>query len=119
MQAFDRFAGELLKLAAVAALEPTKESFRTRPAQVAAITKTLRTLHHDEVRDFSSAKVRDDFLWATANYLEPLEHEELIVGFGSRRGSSRSSGASLRRVHRVVGTRSSVALTPKLVGAPR
>jgi hypothetical protein len=116
MSALDQFVEELAKLAVVSACEPLKDSFRTRPAQVAAITRTLRSLRHDEVRDFQSSKGRDDFLWATANYLEPLEHEELIVAFGSRRGTSRSAGASIRRVHRAVGTPTSVTLTPKLVG---
>jgi hypothetical protein len=116
VNAFGPFARELGKLALVAACEPLKDSFRTRPAQVAAITKTLRRMQHDEVRDFSSPKGRDDFLWAAANHLEPLSHEELLVAFGSRRGGKRGAGASLRRVHRAVGTQSSVALTPKLIG---
>jgi hypothetical protein len=111
MNAFERFATEFGKLAVVASLEPLKDSFRTRPGQLGAITRTLRNLRHDEVRDFSSPKGRDDFLWATANYLEPLDHEELIVAFGSRRGRHRSAAACLRRVHRTVGTQGSVALT--------
>jgi len=115
MNPFERFAVELGKLAVVASLEPVKESFRTRPGQVGAITRTLRALGHDEVRDFSSPKGRDDFLWATANYLESLNHEELIVAFGSRRGRDRSAAACLRRVHRTVGTESSVAVTTKLL----
>jgi hypothetical protein len=103
------------KAAAVAALEPRKTDFRIRSAQVGAITKTLRALGHDEVGAFASPKGRDDFLWATANYLELLDHEELIVAFGVRRGRPRAAGACLRRVHRSIGERDSVALTPRLL----
>lgn len=109
------FAAEIVKNAAIAALEPTKDRFRTRSGQLGAITKVLRSLGHDELREFASPKGRDDFLWATANYLAPLGHEELIVAIGSRRGQARSAGASLRRVHRTLGQRDRVTLTPKLV----
>jgi len=112
--AFKKLATDLLKGAAAAALEPEKRGFRIRPGQVGAITRTLRAIGHDETREFSSPKGRDDFLWATANYLAPLEHEELIVAIGSRRGSRRAAGACLRRVHRVVGQRDNVPVTPAL-----
>lgn len=118
MGTFDRFGDaflELGKAAAVAALEPKKNTFRVRSGQVGAVTKTLRSLAHDELRSFASPKGRDDFLWATANYLAPLEHEELIVAFGTRRGRARGAGASLRRVHRSVGVRDSVSLTANLL----
>jgi hypothetical protein len=116
MTPLGQFFAELGRLAVVASCEPVKDSFSTRPGQVGAITRTLRTMGHDEVRDLSSPKGRDDFLWATANYLEPLAHEELIVALGTRRGRGRNAGASLRRLYRAIGTRSAVALTPKLVG---
>lgn len=106
------FVETLLKAAVVAALEPEKEWFTNRPAQVGAITKVLRTLRHDERKRFASPKGRDDFLWAALNYLAPLPHEELLVAIGSRRGNRRSSGAALRSVHRTVGTRASVTPTP-------
>lgn len=102
------------KDALVAALEPRKSTFRVRPGQVGAITKLLRGLGHDEIKSFASPKGRDSFLWAAANYLAPLPHEELIVAFGDRRGSRRTAGAALRRVHRSVGERDRVSLSANL-----
>jgi hypothetical protein len=112
---FSDFAAELIKNAAVASLEPKSAPLRTDPAKVAAITKTVRGLDHDELRAFARAKGRHDFLWAAAKYLAPLPHEELLVAFGSRRGASRNAGACLRQVHRTIGERDRVDFTPKLI----
>ena len=114
----DRFASlaiELGKAALVANLEPIKSGFRTRPPHVAAITKRLRTLGHDQVGQFATPKGRDDFLLATARYLAPLRHEELIVAIGDRTSGGRNGGARLTRVHRTVGNIDSVPLTPRLL----
>jgi len=118
MSSFDRLGHALIELGkavVVAAVEPRKSTFRVRSGQVGAVTKTLRSLAHDELRSFASPKGRDNFLWATANYLAPLDHEELIVAFGTRRGRARGAGAALRRVHRSVGVRDRVSLTPSLL----
>lgn len=97
---------ELARHRVVAEFEPDKDHFRTRSGQLSAITKILRVLPHDEVREFCTPKGRDDFLFATPNYLtERDDHEELVVAFGSRRGRSRNAGACLRRVHKSGGER--------------
>jgi hypothetical protein len=71
-------------------------------------------VQHDEAREFNGSVGRDDFLQAARNYLKNLNHEELLVAVGSRRGNARNSGAALRRVHRTIGDRSHVAVTAKL-----
>lgn len=115
MASFASAAAELLGLVALAAAEKTKRAPRTQPAKVAAITKALRTIAHDEERAFASPKGRNDFLCAAASYLAPLDHEELLVAFGTRRGRARNAGASLRSVHRTIGLRASVTPTAKLI----
>lgn len=115
LENFGAAAFELGAGAVLASLERPKDVFSLRRGQVGAITKMLRRLEHDEVADFATPKGRDDLLWATANYLTPLRHEELIVAVGVRRGRARSAGASYRRIHRTVGTRGRVQPTPKLL----
>src|SRR5690349_12364123 len=102
------------KAAVIAALEPEKEWLRVRPAQVRAALRVLRKVPHDGLLEFASPTGRDDFLEAARKYLQGLDHEELLVAFGTRRGSARNAGASLRRVHRTVGTRSNVPVTDTL-----
>lgn len=108
--------GNLLKAATMAALEPEKKTFRVRPGHPGAITRLLRELGHDERKRFASPKGRDAFLLAATRYLTSLPHEELLVAFGSRRGGRRSSGVSLRSVHRTVGQHGSVTPTSYLLG---
>jgi hypothetical protein len=104
----------LAKALPLALLEPEKTVFRVRSGQTGAITRTLRRLRHDEFACFQKSKGRDDFLWSVTKYLAALDHEELIVGIGSRRGRTRSAGAALRYMHRTVGDRASVPITPQL-----
>ena len=107
-------AVELAKAAAVSAFEPLKTEFRVPRGQPGVITKALRRMPHDETREFSAPKAREAFLLAAYRYLTPLDHEELVVAVGSRRGRGRSAGARLVKLHRVVGSADRVALTPKL-----
>jgi hypothetical protein len=117
---FRNLGGKLLRLAAhrlVAEFEPDKNRFRVRPAHVGAITKTLATLDHDQVTPFRTPKGRDTFLRAAYKHLDPIStHEELLVGFGKRRGPSRDAGASIKFVYRAVGERRRVSITERLIG---
>ena len=112
--------GHLLRLAAhrlVAGLEPDKVRFCIRPAQVAPITRTLNKLAHDEIQAFRTPKGRDTFLWASMRHLAAIStHEELVVGFGTRRGRARSAGAKIEFVYRAIGERGSVVVTERLIG---
>jgi hypothetical protein len=55
---------------------------------------------------FKTPKGRDTFLWAAHKHLDPVTtHEELLVGFGKRRGRARSAGSSVEFVYRAVGDR--------------
>jgi hypothetical protein len=111
--------GKLLRLAAhrlVAEFEPDKDSFRVRPGHVGAITKTLSRIDHDQVKSFRTPKGRDTFLWAARRHLDPIAtHEELVVGFGMRRGPARSAAARIDFVYRAVGERTRVTVTEKLI----
>lgn len=115
-----QLGGKLLRLAAhrfVAGLEPDKQRFRVQPAHVAAITRTLGKLDHDQVVPFKTAKGRDTFLWAAQKHLKPITtHEELLVGFGRRRGPARNAGASIEFIYRAVGERTRVSVTKRLIG---
>ena len=48
---------KLAKAAAMALVEPEKRAFRTRSGQLGAVTRVLRTLEHDEVREFATQGV--------------------------------------------------------------
>lgn len=107
--AFRRLSGQILRLAAhrlVAGFEPDKNTYRVRHGHVAAITRILSKLGHDQVIPFKTPKGRDTFLWAAHKHLDPVTtHEELLVGFGKRRGRARSAGSSVEFVYRAVGDR--------------
>ena len=99
----------------LAEFEPTKDSFYVRPARVGAITKAIRSTPPDEFTRFHTPKGRTDFLWAALNHLAPMiDHEELLVAFGRRRGADRNSPSQLEGLWRGVGSRSSVELTPRV-----
>jgi hypothetical protein len=118
-ETFRRLGGKVVRLLAhrvVAGLEPDKNKFRVRRGHVGAITRTLSRIDHDEVKPFASPKNRDDFLWAACRHLDPIDtHEELLVGFGTRRAPARNAGAQIKFVYRAVGEKARVAITPRLV----
>ena len=97
----------------LSAFEPIKEKFVVRPGQVGAITRTIRSLEHNEIKRFASPKGRNDFLWSTTRYLEELgDHEEMLVAIGRRRGQDRTSPSMLEGVWKGIGDQHSVSFTP-------
>ncbi len=98
-----------------AEFEPVKQSLHVCPAKVGAITRGIHSTRPDGVTYFRAPKGRTDFLFAALRYLDAIDsHDELLVAFGARQSSPRNSPAILRGVWRGVGSRGSVALSPKV-----
>lgn len=106
------------KHAVLAAFEPKPVTLKSRPANVAAVSRAILGLGHDEFVQMKSPKGRNDFLVAAQNHLRCLkEHEELLVAFGRRKGATRSAASRLTHLWRGKGTADRVDFTPALLHA--
>lgn len=111
------FAPIIAKNALLSAFEPRLEKLSIRPANVGAITRTIRDAGHDQFMELRQPKGRNDFLCAAYKHLRNLDHEELFVALGRRRGSKRNAGSQLSHIWRGVGTKTEVEFTPAICHA--
>ncbi len=107
-----RRLGRLALEVGVSALEPTKDTFRTKTGHLAAVTRRSRSTRHDQLASFASPKRQDDVLYASLTHLEHLDREDALVMFGRRRGSA-NVYPLYEDLWRGVGEERAVDLTPR------